>query len=50
MRILQEAKGPNDPVEFTFEHSKEYQSIQFAFLDAVESLDHHNIIVCRNFI
>lgn len=44
MRILQEAKGPNDPVEFTFEHSKEYQSIQFAFLDAVESLDHHNII------
>lgn len=45
MRILQEAKGINEQIEFTFEHSKDYQNIQFAFLDAVESLDHNNIIV-----
>jgi len=31
--------------EFAFEHAKEYQQLQFAFLDAVESLDHNNIMV-----
>ncbi len=37
----------NDAIEFAFEHSKDYQHIQFAFIDAVESLDHNNIIVCK---
>ena len=32
-------------IEFAFEHAKEYQQLQFAFLDAVESLDHNNIMV-----
>lgn len=44
MRILNENEADNS-VEYTFEHSKEYQKVQFAFLDAVESLDHNNIIV-----
>lgn len=35
---------------FVFEHSRNYQKIEFEFLDAVESLDPQNIIVshfCR---
>ena len=49
MRIVSDSSAANngDCVEFTFEHSKDYQIIQFAFLDAVESLDHNNIIVNR---
>lgn len=35
--------NPNE-LEFTFEHLKDYQQIQFNFLDAVESLDHNNIM------
>jgi hypothetical protein len=34
-----------DEIEFSFEHLKEYQSVQFNFLDAVESLDHNNIFL-----
>lgn len=30
---------------FTFEHSREYQQVQFKFLDAVESMDPNNIVV-----
>lgn len=30
---------------FTFEHSREYQQVQFRFLDAVESMDPNNIVV-----
>ena len=30
---------------FTFEHQDSYQKIQFKFFDAVESMDHNNIIV-----
>ena len=44
MKILAENSNEN-VTEFTFEHSDDYQKIQFAFLDAVESLDHNNIIV-----
>ncbi|XP_069030719.1 ribosome quality control complex subunit TCF25 isoform X1 [Embiotoca jacksoni] len=29
---------------FTFEHSREYQQVQFKFLDAVESMDPNNIV------
>ncbi|XP_077570103.1 ribosome quality control complex subunit TCF25 [Stigmatopora nigra] len=29
---------------FTFEHSRDYQQVQFKFLDAVESLDPNNIV------
>lgn len=29
---------------FTFEHSRDYQQIQFKFLDAVESMDPNNIV------
>lgn len=50
MKILSESSNPNDVVEFTFEHSKEYQNVQFAFIDAVESLDHNNIIVSLKII
>ncbi len=52
MKILKEdseksekSSKNNEINEFTFEHSKEYQQIQFQFIDAVESLDHNNIIV-----
>lgn len=31
---------------FTFEHHREYQQVQFKFLDAVESMDPNNIVVC----
>ena len=44
MKILNETSNDGQ-VEFAFEHSKDYQNIQFAFIDAVESLDHNNIIV-----
>lgn len=30
---------------FSFEHSREYQQVQFKFLDAVESMDPNNIVV-----
>lgn len=30
---------------FTFEHSRDYQQVQFKFLDAVESMDPNNIVV-----
>lgn len=48
MRLLNDDESNDNTLEFTFEHSKEYQNVQFAFMDAVESLDHNNIIV--NFI
>lgn len=31
-------------IEFAFEHDKYYQQTQFMFLDAIESMDHNNII------
>ena len=34
-----------DITEFTYEHDKQYQGIQFMFMDAIESMDHNNIIV-----
>ena len=51
MRIISEntKDNSNQAVEFAFEHAKEYQTIQFLFLDAVESLDHNNIIVNKTF-
>lgn len=30
---------------FTFEHGRDYQQVQFKFLDAVESMDPNNIVV-----
>ncbi|XP_012690127.2 transcription factor 25 [Clupea harengus] len=30
---------------FTFEHNRDYQQVQFKFLDAVESMDPNNIVV-----
>eukprot|EP00111_Clytia_hemisphaerica_P019135 TCONS_00056507-protein len=33
---------------FTFEHQETYQKIQFKFYDAVESMDHNNIIALLN--
>lgn len=45
MKILQDSDSSNRIIEFTFEHSKEYQQVQYRFLDAVESLDHNNIMV-----
>jgi hypothetical protein len=36
--------APSEVIEFAFEHDKQYQGIQFMFLDAIESMDHNNII------
>ncbi len=42
MSLLQSKDGVQ---YFTFEHSRDYQQIQFKFLDAVESMDPNNIVV-----
>ncbi|KAL1007323.1 hypothetical protein UPYG_G00084980 [Umbra pygmaea] len=39
---LLESKGGEQ--YFTFEHSRDYQQVQFKFLDAVESMDPNNIV------
>nr|XP_042702846.1 transcription factor 25-like isoform X2 [Chrysemys picta bellii] len=44
MRLLETRRGVQ---HFTFEHHREYQQVQFRFLDAVESLDPNNIVVCH---
>lgn len=41
MRLVKEDENF---IEFTLEHNTDYQKLQFAFLDSVESLDHNNII------
>lgn len=33
---------------FTFEHSRDYQQVQFKFLDAVKSMDPNNIVVNKS--
>lgn len=35
---------------FLFEHSKDYQKVQFQFYEAVESLNPQNIAVCTLYI
>ncbi|XP_074865135.1 ribosome quality control complex subunit TCF25 isoform X2 [Carettochelys insculpta] len=42
MRLLETSRGV---LHFTFEHHREYQQVQFRFLDAVESLDPNNIVL-----
>lgn len=42
MTLLQSKDGLQ---YFTFEHSRDYQQVQFKFLDAVESMDPNNIVV-----
>uniref|UniRef100_A0A452ICU9 Uncharacterized protein n=1 Tax=Gopherus agassizii TaxID=38772 RepID=A0A452ICU9_9SAUR len=42
MRLLETGRGVQ---HFTFEHHREYQQVQFRFLDAVESLDPNNIVL-----
>jgi hypothetical protein len=39
------ANQRNDIVDFTFEHLRDYQHIQFDFLDAVDTMDHNHIVV-----
>ncbi|KAG7230195.1 hypothetical protein INR49_012328, partial [Caranx melampygus] len=41
MALLQSKDGIQ---YFTFEHSRDYQQVQFKFLDAVESMDPNNIV------
>ncbi|XP_071764080.2 ribosome quality control complex subunit TCF25 [Centroberyx gerrardi] len=41
MTLLQSKDGLQ---HFTFEHSRDYQQVQFKFLDAVESMDPNNIV------
>ncbi|XP_059211633.1 transcription factor 25 [Centropristis striata] len=41
MTLLQSKDGIQ---YFTFEHSRDYQQVQFKFLDAVESMDPNNIV------
>jgi hypothetical protein len=43
MRIIKEELSTNS-IEFTFEHDKDYQHIQFTFLDAIDSMEHTNIM------
>uniref|UniRef100_A0A8C8VK08 Transcription factor 25 n=1 Tax=Pelusios castaneus TaxID=367368 RepID=A0A8C8VK08_9SAUR len=42
MKLLETRRGVQ---HFTFEHHREYQQVQFKFLDAVESLDPNNIVL-----
>uniref|UniRef100_A0A7N9AJX0 Transcription factor 25 (basic helix-loop-helix) n=1 Tax=Mastacembelus armatus TaxID=205130 RepID=A0A7N9AJX0_9TELE len=44
MTLLQSKDGIH---YFTFEHSRDYQQIQFKFLDAVESMDPNNIALLQ---
>ena len=44
MRIDKEDPSTN-MIEFAFEHDKDYQNIQFMFLEAIETMDHNNIVV-----
>ncbi|KAM4596750.1 ribosome quality control complex subunit TCF25 [Fundulus diaphanus] len=41
MALLESKNGVH---YFTFEHNREYQQVQFKFLDAVESMDPNNIV------
>ncbi|XP_077993658.1 ribosome quality control complex subunit TCF25-like [Glandiceps talaboti] len=45
MKYISKVKGCEC---FTFEHSKDYQQVQFKFLDAVESLNPNNIVEILN--
>ncbi|XP_056667116.1 transcription factor 25 isoform X2 [Monodelphis domestica] len=42
MRVLESKRGVQ---HFTFEHHREYQQVQFQFLNAVESMDPNNIVL-----
>ncbi|XP_043937663.1 transcription factor 25 [Protopterus annectens] len=42
MRLLETKSGIQ---YFTFEHNRDYQQVQFKFLEAVDSMDPHNIVV-----
>ncbi|XP_058701768.1 ribosome quality control complex subunit TCF25 isoform X2 [Poecile atricapillus] len=42
MQLLDTRRGMQ---HFTFEHHREYQQVQFKFLDAVESMDPNNIVL-----
>ncbi|KAG8562988.1 hypothetical protein GDO81_015891 [Engystomops pustulosus] len=42
MRLLETKRGVQ---YFTFEHQRDYQQVQFKFLDAVESMDPNNIVL-----
>ncbi|KAM4612462.1 ribosome quality control complex subunit TCF25 isoform 2-T2 [Discoglossus pictus] len=42
MNLLESKRGVQ---HFTFEHQRDYQQVQFKFLDAVESMDPNNIVV-----
>ncbi|XP_019360914.1 PREDICTED: transcription factor 25 [Gavialis gangeticus] len=42
MQLLETRRGVQ---YFTFEHHREYQQVQFKFLDAVESMDPNNIVL-----
>lgn len=46
MALLQSKDGTQ---HFTFEHSRDYQQVQFKFLDAVKSMDPNNIVVRCDF-
>lgn len=42
MVLLETRRGEQ---HFAFEHNREYQLVQFKFLDAVESMDPNNLVV-----
>jgi len=45
MKLLENKDGIS---QFTFEHLPSYQEVQFKFMDAVNSLDHNNIVALLN--
>lgn len=45
MTLLQSKNGIH---YFTFEHSRDYQQVQFKFMDAVKSMDPNNIVVTKS--
>lgn len=45
MTLLQSKDGIQ---YFTFEHNRDYQQLQFKFLDAVKSMDPNNIVVYKS--
>ena len=43
MRVLSEDAATNT-LEFAFEHDKDYQHVQFTFLDAIDSMEHTSLM------
>ena len=45
MATASNTKLPSNVSEYALEHDTNYQNLQFAFMNAIESMDHNNIMV-----